>query len=184
MSGVLYRKPRKHATFKRYNVVLCHGEMLIFHNTYRSRTGTELPHVHQERHLTLSLRDCYIYSGLITENDLLYQNQTFDSSTPGRHPLPRVYQDGMTSHDEDTMTCFVLWHGMRRSLFKMTNEDGRTVRHRVTQLGASGKSIVFKARSRLERDAWVMSIGMEIERLNINTSEEIRVTAEGPGLFG
>lgn len=66
----------------------------------------------------------------------------------------------------------------------MTNEDGRTVRHRVTQLGASGKSIVFKARSRLERDAWVMSIGMEIERLNINTSEEIRVTAEGPGLFG
>ncbi|RPB10634.1 hypothetical protein P167DRAFT_537550 [Morchella conica CCBAS932] len=184
ISGVLYRKPRKHATFKRYNVVLCHGEMLIFHHTYRSRTGVELPHVHQERHVSLSLRDCYIYSGLITENDLLYQNQTFDSNTPGRHSLPRVYQDGMTSHDEDTMTCFVLWHGMRRSLFKTTDDDGRTVRHRVTQLGAAGKCIVFKARSRLERDAWVMSIGMEIERLNINTSEDIRITAEAPGIFG
>lgn len=158
--------------------------MLIFHHTYRSRTGVELPHVHQERHLSLSLRDCYIYSGLITENDLLYQNQTFDSNTPGRHSLPRIYQDGMTSHDEDTMTCFVLWHGMRRSLFKTTDDEGRTVRHRVTQLGAAGKCIVFKARSRLERDAWVMSIGMEIERLNINTSEDIRITAEAPGIFG
>ncbi|KAG0128010.1 hypothetical protein HOY82DRAFT_623252 [Tuber indicum] len=177
MSGVLYRKPRRHATFNRYNVVLCHGELLTFHNTYRRSSGAELPHIHQERHLSLSLRDCYIYSGLITEDELLYQNQTFDSNTPGRHALPRVYQDGMTSHDGDTMTCFVIWHGMRRNIFKTKDDGGKTVRHRVTALGQTGKSIVFKARSRLERDAWVMSIGMEIERLNATTPEDIQVTA-------
>ncbi|PWW73126.1 hypothetical protein C7212DRAFT_347149 [Tuber magnatum] len=177
MSGVLYRKPRRHATFNRYNVVLCHGELLTFHNTYRKNSGAELPHIHQERHLSLSLRDCFVYSGLVTESELLYKNQTFDSNTPGRHALPRVYQDGMTSHDEDTMTCFVIWHGMRRNIFKTKDDEGKTVRHRVTALGQTGKSIVFKARSRLERDAWVMSIGMEIERLNATAPEDIRVTA-------
>ncbi|CUS09091.1 unnamed protein product [Tuber aestivum] len=177
MSGVLYRKPRRHSTFNRYNVVLCHGELLTFHNTYRKNSGAELPHIHQERHLSLSLRDCFVYSGLVTESELLYQNQTFDSNTPGRHALPRVYQDGMTSHDEDTMTCFVIWHGMRRNIFKTKDDEGKTVRYRVTALGETGKSIVFKARSRLERDAWVMSIGMEIERLNATAPEDIRVTA-------
>jgi len=36
---------------------------------------------------------------------------------------------------------------------------------RVTALGAEGRSVVFKARSRAERDHWVMSIATEIERL-------------------
>ena len=35
----------------------------------------------------------------------------------------------------------------------------------VSKLGVKGRSIVFKARSRAERDHWVMSIGMEIDRL-------------------
>ena len=157
-------------------MVLCHGELLVFHNTYRKRTGAEIPHTHHDRYLSMPLRDCYVYSGLVTENDLLYQNQTFDSNTPGRHALPRVYQDGMISHDEDTMTCFVIWHGMKRNLFTTKNDEGHTVRHRVTALGRTGKSVVFKARSRLERDAWVMSIGMEIERLNATSPEDISVT--------
>jgi len=75
------------------------------------------------------------------------------------------------------MTCFVVWHGMRRNTFKTKDDGGKTVRHRVTPLGRTGKAIVFKARSRLERDAWVMSIGMEIERLNATLPEDIRVTA-------
>ncbi|KAL7272671.1 hypothetical protein RUND412_004516 [Rhizina undulata] len=183
MSGVLYRKPRKHSTFRRYNVVLCHGELLIFHNSYRKRNGAEIPHIHQDKHQSLSLKDCYIYSGLITENDLLYQNQTFDSNAPGRHALPRVYKDGLTTHDEDTMTCFVIWHGMRRGVFKTKDEEGRTVKHRVTQLGQPGKAVVFKARSRLERDTWVMSIAMEIERLNTGVVEDIKVTEKVKGVF-
>lgn len=176
MSGPLYRKPRRHATFRRYNVILCNGELLIFQHTLRGRTGKEVRTALQEKHLTFPLRDCYIYSGLITSSDLLYQNRTFDSNAPGRHALPRIYADGYMCHDEDSMTCFVLWRGARRSIFTKRDDEGTKLATRmVPPLGHTGKAIVFKARSRLERDTWVLNITMEIERLNVGVPEEINV---------
>ncbi|TGZ78541.1 hypothetical protein EX30DRAFT_309876 [Ascodesmis nigricans] len=174
MSGVLYRKPRRRSTFRRTNVVLCHGELLVFANTARDRSGKAIPTVYQERVHALDLKNCYIYSGVVTASDLLYQNQTFDSNSPGRHALPRIYADGYTSRDEDEMTCFVVWHG-KRSTVVMQDADGRQVRRPTTKLGTLGRAQVFKARSRLERDTWVMSIAMEIERLNAGTGKEVKV---------
>ncbi|KAA6414101.1 MAG: hypothetical protein FRX48_02463 [Lasallia pustulata] len=180
-SGVLYRKPRRHSTFQRCGVILCHGHLLVFQGTLRERTGKPIPHIHHERQTVIDLKDCYIYSGLVTEADLLYQNQTFDSNHPGHHALPRVYlEDGWTSSDEDTMTCFVIWQGRRKSFFR-ANEDGgegktsQRLRY-VSRLGVPGRSIVFKSRSRAERDHWVMNIGMEIERLQ--RPEEVRVVSK------
>lgn len=70
-----------------------------------------------------------------------------------------------------------MWHGQKKSIFR-ANEDTATgsTRQRlryVSRLGVVGRSIVFKARSRAERDHWVLNIGMEIDRLQ--TKEEIRV---------
>lgn len=78
------------------------------------------------------------------------------------------------------MTCFVIWQPRNKSLFKAREEKeaGKT-RQRlryVSRLGVPGRSIVFKTRSRAERDRWVMSIGMEIDRLQ--AGEEIRVVDE------
>ena len=78
------------------------------------------------------------------------------------------------------MTCFVIWHGMKKSFFK-TNEnsgEGKTTQRLkyVSRLGVPGRSIVFKTRSRAERDHWVMNIGMEIERLQ--QPEEVRVVTK------
>lgn len=178
ISGFLYHKPRRHTTFVRCGVILCHGQLLIFHGTLRKRSGKEVPHIQHERSNALDLKDCYIYSGLITEGDLLYQNQTFDSNHPGHHALPRIYRDdGWTSTDEDTMTCFVIWQARKRSFFKAKEDQGEgKTRQRlryVSQLGVPGRSIVFKTRSRAERDHWILSIGMEIERLQ--QGEDIRV---------
>ncbi|MCJ1395818.1 hypothetical protein MMC18_008704 [Xylographa bjoerkii] len=181
MAGSLYRKPRMHSTFKRCSVILCHGRLLVFEETLRKHTGKEIPHILHERQDVLELKDTYIYSGMITKGDLLYQNQTFDSNHPGHHALPRVYlNDSWTSSDEDTTTCFVIWQGQKKSLF-MANPltgDGRMTRRLryVSRLGVPGRSIVFKARSRAERDQWVIHIGMEIERLQ--QAEEIRVVAQ------
>ncbi|KAL8996210.1 MAG: hypothetical protein Q9169_004232 [Polycauliona sp. 2 TL-2023] len=174
MSGTLYRKPRKHTTFLQCGVILCHGQLLIFHGKLRERTGKEIPHIQHERQTVIDLQNCYVYSGLVTESDLLYQNRTFDSNRPGHHALPRVYlEDGWTSTDEDTMTCFVIWQATRKSFFR-SNEgtEGGRLRY-VSRLGVPGRSMVFKARSRAERDHWVTSVGMEIERLQ--QSEEVRV---------
>ncbi|KAI9681594.1 MAG: hypothetical protein M1829_000791 [Trizodia sp. TS-e1964] len=181
ISGVLYQKPKRHATFKRYWVILSQGRLLIFENSLRKLTGEEVDHIQNEKHSSVDLKECYIYSGLITEGELLYQNQTVDASHPGHHALPRIYmEDGWTSSDEDTMTSFVIWHGTRKSLFRASEESrsGRNKQRlkRVSQLGVTGRSIVFRARSRAERDHWVMSISTEIERLQ--EPEEFRFVSK------
>lgn len=75
------------------------------------------------------------------------------------------------------MTCFVIWQPRNKSLFKANEEkDSGGTRQRlryVSRLGVPGRSIVFKTRSRAERDHWVMSIGMEIDRLQ--AGEDIRI---------
>ena len=75
------------------------------------------------------------------------------------------------------MTCFVIWQGQRRSLFRGHAEEGKRLNMKlVSRLGVPGRGIVFKTRSRAERDHWVMSIGMEIERAQVGG--EIRVTEQ------
>ena len=79
------------------------------------------------------------------------------------------------------MTTFVIWQPQSRSLFKTDEqqESGRTKQRLryVSRLGTPGRSIVFKTRSRAERDHWVMSIGMEIDRLQVG--DHIRVVDKG-----
>jgi len=148
----------------------------MFRDVLRSRVGKQLKHIHHERIANLDLKDCYIYSGLLTESDLLYQNQTFDANKPGHHALPRIYlEDGWTSTDEDVMTTFVIWHGKAKSWFRseegagggeqQRKEGKRTRIKRVAKLGSKGRSVVFRARSRAERDHWVLAIQNEIERV-------------------
>lgn len=186
ISGNMYHKARRHASFNLCSVILANGALTIFQGSIRKRSGEQIPHTHQGKQGSIPLEDCYIYSGLITEDDLLYQNRTFDSNNPGRHALPRVYpEDGWTSIDEDTMTCFVIWHGLRKSFFRAPAEvDGgregggggggtRQRLRQVSSLGVPGRSIVFKCRSRAERDHWVLSIGMEIDRLQ--QGEDVRL---------
>ncbi|KAL6162174.1 hypothetical protein ACJQWK_11928 [Exserohilum turcicum] len=182
MSGMLYRKPRIHAPFTRCSVLLTAGTLLIFRDVLRSRSGKQLAHIHHERMANLDLKDCYIYSGLLTESDLLYQNQTFDANKPGHHALPRIYlEDGWTSTDEDVMTTFVIWYGKAKSWFRAEEGAGggeqnrkegkRTKLKRVAKLGSTGRSLVFRARSRAERDHWVLAIQNEIERVQNNAAD-------------
>ncbi|KAF1994516.1 hypothetical protein P154DRAFT_527028 [Amniculicola lignicola CBS 123094] len=186
MSGMLYRKPRIHAAFTRCSVILAAGQLLMFKDVERTRLGKEVKHIHHDRMANLDLRDCYIYSGLLTESDLLYQNQTFDANKPGHHALPRIYlEDGWTSTDEDVMTTFVVWHGKSKSWFRAqegagsgekNREDGkRSKLKRVAKLGSKGRSVVFRARSRAERDHWVLAIQNEIERVQGGREEDFRI---------
>ena len=192
MSGLLYRKPRRRSTFQRCSVILSGGKMLIYQATLRKRTGEQVRHIHQERMDVVDLRDCYVYSGLVVEDDLLYQNRTFDANKAGggMGSLPRVYrEDGWTSQDGEVMTCFVIWRNEKRGWFRTQGqrvsqasgggratsvgsagsqsekEGKRSKLKRVARLGVPGKGMVFKCRSRAERDHWVLSVSSEIERV-------------------
>lgn len=194
MSGSLYLKTRRRAAFHRSQVILCGGKLLIYQATLRRSTGEQVRHTHQEKQQVVDLKDCYVYSGLIVEDDLLYQNTTFDANHPGMASLPRVYlDDGWTSADVDVMTCFVVWMNRKKGWFRTaaanqpgqksdttdttgadTTEGGKTrggsgskraKLRRVGQLGVTGRGMVFKCRSRAERDHWVLSVASEIERV-------------------
>ncbi|KAJ4525212.1 hypothetical protein HRR83_000888 [Exophiala dermatitidis] len=201
MSGSLYLKPHRRAAFHRSQVILCGGKLLIYQATVRKSTGAQVRHIHQEKQQVVDLKDCYVYSGLIVEDDLLYQNTTFDANHPGMASLPRVYlDDGWTSADVDVMTCFVVWMNRKKGWFRTAaaaleeqtqpqpqsqsdgpvdvttesntkNSAGRSRRNtraklrRVGQLGVPGRGMVFKCRSRAERDHWVLSVAGEIERV-------------------
>ncbi|KAK5956393.1 hypothetical protein OHC33_002970 [Knufia fluminis] len=194
LSGLLYRKARRHGTFQRCGVVLSGGQMLIYQSTLRKTSGAQVANIHQEKQQVIDLAGCYVYSGLIVEDDLLYQNRTFDANHVGTlASLPRVWtEDGWTSTDVDVMCCFVVWMNTRKGWFRTagdsifgTNKEGATEGQetpaaadgkdgkgrrrakikRVRQLGVPGRGIVFKCRSRAERDLWVLNLGIEIERL-------------------
>ncbi|OJI99875.1 hypothetical protein ASPVEDRAFT_51176 [Aspergillus versicolor CBS 583.65] len=183
MSGQLHKKPRRHASFKRFNVILAAGKLLVYHSSLRKQNGAEIPHIHSHIESTIDLENCYIYSGILTENDLLYSNQTFDSNHPGHGALPRAYlsSDMYTSTDEDTAITFVIWQPLRKGLFRASesSEKGRTRQtlKSVSKLGVHGRTIVFKARSRVEKDRWVLSIASEIDRLQEGQAEDVRLTS-------
>lgn len=180
MSGMLYRKPRRRSSFQRCSVLLSAGKLFVHQATVRKRTGEQVKHLHQERQDTVDLKDCYVYSGLLVEEDLLYQNRTFDANNvaSGGARTPRVYLEGLsgeawTSQDVDVMTCFVIWRNHRRGWFRTQEQDNHTNKRdgkgsrvkRVAQLGVPGRGMVFKCRSRAERDHWVLAIAAEIERV-------------------
>ncbi|EFQ97641.1 meiotically up-regulated 56 protein [Nannizzia gypsea CBS 118893] len=180
-SGYLYRKPRRRGSFAKCDVILAEGQLLIFQDSVRTFSGEQVPHTHQSKQNILDLRDCYLYSGVLTNADLLYHSQTFDNNHPGHNSTPRIYpSDGWTSADEDTATTFVIWNNTRRILFHGEEEgDGKQKKRKwrnVSRLGASGRSIVFKARSRAERDMWVLAIETEIDRLQ--QEEDMRIVPE------
>jgi hypothetical protein len=205
MSGTLFRKPRKHSSFTKCNVILSSGQLLIFQDVLRASSGKLVSHITHERipSACLDLRDCYLYSGLLTEGELLYGNATFDADAarPGSRALPRCYrEDGWMGRDEDVMCCFVIWSGKRKSWFRSEGDEekalsvtdehamsregekdtnsGFTSRFkRVSSLGVPGKSVVFRTRSRAERDHWVLAIQREIERLE--REEDFRLTGAG-----
>lgn len=206
LSGMLYRKVRRHATFQRCGVVLAGGKMLIYQSTLRKSSGEQVPHIHQDKQQVIDLKGCYVYSGLVVEDDLLYQNRTFDANHIGTMAnLPRVWtEDGWTSTDVDVMCCFVVWMNTRKGWFRTAGNtlfDGskanattasdtetgpgktRAKLKRVRQLGIPGRGIVFKCRSRAERDLWVLNLAIEIERLVEESKWEQQMTGEADVRF-
>ncbi|CAN6603200.1 prospore membrane adapter protein Spo71p [Trichomonascus vanleenenianus] len=170
VKGFVYQKPRKYASFTLYYAILCHGELILYHPFERDSSGNIQPRVSYRRAQNIALEDCYVYSGPITGTDLLRRDRWFDKNDPGRHALPRVYEDGWKSGEEETLRCFALWFGRKKVVSKPSKKDNRSQSaggglQRVTRLGVSGRSMVFLTRSRQERDMWVTALNIELGRL-------------------
>lgn len=155
--------------FRRYYVVLDHGARLTI--LQRPETGLQSAIDHPSyyyrkiRVIELLEHPVYLYCGPLTADDI--NGSGLWSGTPGVSALPRVYPDGWRSAEEDPYRCFVLRFGST----KVTpNVTGTT-----TFFGNSGLSMVFFARSRQERDLWVLALNSEIEK-TIEFNKGINIT--------
>ncbi|CDK29691.1 unnamed protein product [Kuraishia capsulata CBS 1993] len=176
--GILYQKPKRHSAFRKYYVVLCPGFLLLYRMFRRSaRDSTIKPTTYYRRYMSIPLKDCYIYSGESTALDLLKRNTTFDHLHPGHHSLPRVYPDGWKSSEEEPSRCFTIWFGSKRVLVQNSkdNDGNPGIIRAVNRLGVTGRSAVFMARSRQERDIWATNIFVEIERFSAPSHSEINL---------
>jgi hypothetical protein len=73
------------------------------------------------------------------------------------------------------MRCaFVVWHGQRKFTFKQQNAS-KGEEHSVASVGLPGNIAVFMARSRPERDMWVMALGHEVNRHASTVGEKLNI---------
>ncbi|ONH69855.1 Sporulation-specific protein 71 [Cyberlindnera fabianii] len=173
-SGVLFQKPKKHSTFRKYFVVAVPGYLLLYKMIVRDFAGRIKPTTHYKHYITVPLSDCYIYSGQICEMDLLKRDVDVDNICQGKSLLPRVYEDGWLSSDDEPSRCFTLWFGSKRAIsgksLPKTDPDSvgesrnPSLIKMVSRLGVTGQSVVFMCKSRQERDIWVTNLYTELER--------------------
>lgn len=186
MSGYLYLKPKMHANFVQYFVVLCPGFLLLYDMFKRSAASGVTKQSSYYRHfLTIPINDSYVYSGETTSLDLLFRHGKLDSLNPGRHPLPRVYQDGWRLLDEEPTRCFSLWLARKSTIYgrdkaaldyialRLTDTPARNTLPRnpgymklLRKFGLTGRKVLFMARLRQERELWVTRILTEIDRFS------------------
>lgn len=162
--GLLYRKPRVHSTFKKYECLVSHGKMFIYNHMHWDSGGNRRHHIHHSQHQVIDLSECYVYSGNVTSADLVGARETNDREGPGRHALPRRYTDGWTCQDEQETMCFVIWSGRRRMAVRGVDKADSSKDNSVSRLGVPGHSMIYMARCRQERDRWVQVLNNEIER--------------------
>ncbi|SCV04320.1 LAMI_0H15170g1_1 [Lachancea mirantina] len=230
-TGFLYQKPRKHSAFRKFFAILIPGFVILYKCFTRSRGRSCRRITDYKHHLTITIEQCYIYSGYTTSIDLLKRDKEFDRLNPGTNPVPRIYSNGWRSGEEETSRCFTLWFGTKRAISSFEkksnassfsedrsnniknareslgkndlpnnndrgdsrsgvntetekNSEDDTPQDWVEQsaknpnflklvarLGVTGKSMVFMAKSRQERDLWVIKISSELERLKHESVE-------------
>ena len=96
----------------------------------------------------VSLLDAYVISGVFAAQAL-----PKGQYNPNNPITPRLYADGLESNDSEENTLFTVYHVKTAQAEK------------VPPLNAAKKMMVFRCRSRVERDLWCWAINTEIEKL-------------------
>ncbi|ETW81550.1 hypothetical protein HETIRDRAFT_51882 [Heterobasidion irregulare TC 32-1] len=126
---------------------------------------------HRRRGKGISLLDAYIASGVFAAQSL--PRGQYKPNTP---PMARRYQDGLESADPDEDTLFVVYYYPLNVETGITERPGKGNRvgkdkEAVPNLSTKRKLMVFRTRSRVERDVWCWALNAEIEKV-VRTKKE------------
>lgn len=158
---------------------LTSGHLVQYHITPKSS-------LHQRRSKKINLLDAYVTSGYFAALQLP-EGQYNASATS----VPRRYQDGLEADDPEEDMLFMIWYRPQAPVIEGPASvtppapapakagKGKKVDHpqgqgNIPSLSAKRKLVVFRTRSKLERDAWCWAINAQIEKLvrSANQREE------------
>ncbi|KAI0761941.1 Pleckstrin homology domain-containing protein [Trametes elegans] len=166
--GRLYGRKGWWGQYKHIQLVLIAGHLVQYKITGRTS-------LHHRKDKALPLLDAYVCSGYFAAQYL--PEDQYDANAP---PVARRYQDGLETDDGAEDTLFVLWYRAPRGAAPGVRRDAGAHAD-VPPLAAKRKAVVFRTRSRLERDAWVWAINVEIERIvraSREREEAVRMAGE------
>jgi hypothetical protein len=132
---------------------LISGQLILFHVIRNSA-------LHRRQPKSVSLLDAYVFSGYLAALTLPEGQYNPTSSA-----VPRRYRDGLEAADPEEDMLFMIWY--RRQKFEVNSTTDNPVGDIPVpkKLSIKRKVIAFRARSKLERDAWCWAINCEIEKL-------------------
>lgn len=128
--------------------------------------------LHRRWSRDICLMDAYVCSGHLAA--LALPRAEFDPNT--RSP-PKRYDDGLEADEPDEDVLFMIWY--RKAPKPSPGGKTTPTTAGTPSLSAKFKIVAFKARNKVERDAWCWALGCEIDRLvrqNKDREQRLRET--------
>ncbi|KAF5338894.1 hypothetical protein D9611_008762 [Ephemerocybe angulata] len=125
----------------------------------------------------INLLDAYVISGYFAAMNL--PSGQFKANAPS---APRRYLDGLETDDRDEDMLFMLWYRPHPPATDAAKAPtiAATPSKSVPRLSAKHKMLVFRTRSRIERDAWCWALTTEIEKIaRVQTEREVKLRDTG-----
>ncbi|RDB17902.1 Meiotically up-regulated gene 56 protein [Hypsizygus marmoreus] len=152
--GKIFVRRGLRGQYKLVQMFLLAGHLAQFHIT----PGSSL---HASMHKKTSLIDAYVCSGYLAASAL-----PRGQYSPNSRAAPRRYRDGLEADDPEEDMIFMLWYHPQPLKIQVDGVDGLSAAPKnIPALSAKRKMLVFRTRSKLERDAWCWALNCEIERL-------------------
>lgn len=127
----------------------------------------------------ISLQDAYVGSGYFAAQAL--PNGQYN---PTANSVPRRYQDGLETDDPEEDILFMIWYRAETPSVAPGKDalPAEAPVGPVPALAAKRKAVVFRTRSKLERDSWCWAINCEIEKIMRAQKEREVMLRETGGL--
>ncbi|KAH9080423.1 hypothetical protein EDB83DRAFT_2339328 [Lactarius deliciosus] len=156
-AGRVFVRQGLHGRYKLVQMFLVASQLVQFQikpkSTNFRRRGKPVP-----------LLDAYVVSGVFAAQAL-----PKGQYNPNNPATPRRYADGLESDDSEENTLFTVYYVPR----KMAQAE------KVPSLNVAKKVMVFRCRSRVERDVWCWAMNTEIEKLARERSDREKLRNAG-----
>ncbi|KAF5382546.1 hypothetical protein D9615_002957 [Tricholomella constricta] len=154
--GKVYVRKGLYGQYKLVQLFLAAGHLTQF----RIIPKTSL---HASMRMRTNLVDAYVCSGYLAAMALPKGQYHANANAD-----PRRYQDGLETDDPEEDMLFMVWYRPQGTMMEQpdeTDEPHTASPKSVPALSAKRKLLVFRTRSKLERDAWCWALNCEIEKL-------------------